>query len=225
MFENIVPIMMSANTTKKQGSCLMNQKYLERLTSGAKGTQRNSMVLAAIFVCLAFLISGCQTTFGLSAPPADTPLTIPETTYFLVYGSNDSPRWAEVLSEFSPEVHTAAAKYIDDPDANFVFLRSQRTEPFLMNLLLIPGGLTLFIIPGFGYETYTADFEVYPAQNRTHSPTKLHYEFSSIRGVWLLNPASIRADSSSSVRALYRQFFADYAKLLNNSKVMGEKHE
>lgn len=186
---------------------------------------RNSAALTTLFIILSFLLAGCQTTFGLSTPPADMPLTIPQKTHFLVYGSNDSEGWANILTEFVPEADFSS-KFIDDPDANFVFLRVLRTEPFLMNLLLIPGGLTLFIIPGFEYETYTADFEVYLSQNRAHNPVKLHYEFSAIRGVWL--PAQFgknKPDPSYPIRELYRQFFSDYAKLLNHLKVVGEKHE
>lgn len=209
---------------KKRSLCFLYPRMSRTIDRpfGLRDSMRNSKVLAAIFVSLSFLLAGCQTTFGLSAPPADMPLTIPKETHFLVHGSNGSPGWASILTEFVPEVHTSA-KFIDDPDANFVFLRVKHTEPFLMNLLLIPGGLTLFIIPGFGYETYTADFEVYLAQNRAHSPTKLHYEFSSIRGVWL--PTVKKNITDPPIRELYRQFFSDYAKLLSNSKVAGEKHE
>jgi hypothetical protein len=186
---------------------------------------KNSRVLAAIFVCLAFLISGCQTTFGLSAPPADKPLTIPATTYFLVYGSNDSRGWAKILDEFSPEVRTST-EYIDDPNVNLVILRSTQLEPPIINFPLALGALTICMIPCFEYGSYTADFEVYLAQNRAHKPAKFHYEFWEIHGMWLPTQfGKNKTDPSSPIRELYRQFFADYAKLLNNSKTGGEKNE
>lgn len=186
---------------------------------------RNSKELAAIFVSLAFLLSGCQTTFGLSAPPADMHLTIPRNTYFLVYGSNDSRIWAKVLDKFFPEVNTST-KYINDRDANLVILRSSQLEPPYINFPLALGALTICIIPCFGYESYTADFEVYLAQNRAHKPTKFHYEFAEIHGMWLPTQfGENKTDPSYPIRELYRQFFADYAKLLNSSKVVGEKNE
>lgn len=186
---------------------------------------RNSAVLTAILFSLSNLLAGCQTTLGLSAPPANSSISIPKETHFLVYGSNDSPGWAKVLGEFSPEVHTSA-KYIDDPNAHFVILRASQIEPSYINFPLALGALTICIIPCFEYGTYTADFEVYPASNRALAPTKFHYEFSSLRGMWLPTQfGKNRTDPSYPLRELYRQFFADYAKLLNNSKIVGEKHE
>lgn len=186
---------------------------------------RNSKILAAIFASLVFLLSGCQTTFGLSAPRADMPLAIPKETHFLVYESNDSLGWAKVLGEFVPEVHTSA-KYIGDKNVHFVSLRGSHLEPPYVNFPLALGALTVCIIPGFVYGTYTADFEVYLAQNQAHNPSKLHYEFSAIRGMWLPTQfGKNKPDPSDPIRELYRQFFFDFAELLNNSKVTGEKHE
>jgi len=201
---------------------------------------RNSKFLTVISICLPFLLAGCQTTFGLSAPPADKPLAIPKETHFLVYGSNDSQGWAKILTEFShniygsvnfvekPQPHFVydSIKFIDDPNANLVILRSSQLEPPYINFPLALGALTICIIPCFGYEAYTADFEVYLEQNRTHNPAKLHYEFSSLHAMWLPTQfGKYKTDPSYPMRELYRQFFADYAKLLNNSKVEGEKYE
>jgi hypothetical protein len=186
---------------------------------------RNSKVLAAIFVNLSFLLAGCQTTLGLSVPSTNKPPPFHKDMYFSVHDQNDSSGWARILSEFVPEDH-ASAKFTDNPNAHFVFLRVRYTESFLKNLPLIPGGLTLFIIPGCGHTSYTADFEVYLAQNRARNPTKLHYEFSAIRCIWLPTAfAKNKPDPSDPIRELYRQFFSDYAKLLSDSKVSGDKHE
>jgi hypothetical protein len=184
---------------------------------------RNINVRTAAIVSAALLLSGCQRTFHLSPPPAATPVAIPTDAHFQVYGANDSQDWAGILGALAPAVVTSGL-YTADSNANFVILRVTETEPNLVNLPLALPALTICIIPCHQYKTYTADFEVYLAQSRARGPTRFHYQFSAISGTWLLRAKS-RPDPAAPVRALYRQFFSDYAELLNTSPARDENHE